>query len=514
MIENRELTMDDYLAMLKRRYKLVLIPALIAPLIGYGISFFFPPKYTSRSLVAIEEQKVAETYVKPVITADIIQRVNAMRQQVLVPARLRAMLESRSLVKKGENIDDRIAEIQQNFSVEFQESEVSAAAKKKKSANSDEIAGFSPVYTSGSASEAELICAALTDALVAENLKSRQAVTSSTTNFLTKQLEEAKASLDDLDSKLTAFRKQYLGQLPEDADNNMKLLAGLNAQLDANTQTLNRAQQDKAYTESLLAQQLAAWKSSQGNTNPQTLQQQLAQVQSQLVTLQARYTDDHPDVVKAKNDIAEIKRKLKEMDEASANATDTGDKENASEPIEVRQIRLQVHQYGEAIAQATRDQKRLQDQIRIYQGRVALSPSVQEQWGQLNRDYKTAETNYTDLLAKKSQSTMQGDLELSLQGEQMRLAYPANLPESPSFPNRWLFAGGGLAAGLFVGMAIAMWLELRDKSIRNEQDVIAALELPMLVSVPWLVLDSNSNGNGGYGGRSKTVDTKREKVEV
>jgi hypothetical protein len=54
-----------------------------------------------------------------------------------------------------------------------------------------------------------------------------------------------------------------MGQLPGDEDNNLKILMGLNSQLDANTQTLNRAQQDKAYTESLLAQQLAAWKSSE-----------------------------------------------------------------------------------------------------------------------------------------------------------------------------------------------------------------------------------------------------------
>ena len=53
------------------------------------------------------------------------------------------------------------------------------------------------------------------------------------------------------------------GQLPGDEENNLKILMGLNSQLEANTQTLNRAQQDKAYTESMLAQQLAAWKSSQ-----------------------------------------------------------------------------------------------------------------------------------------------------------------------------------------------------------------------------------------------------------
>src|SRR5262249_23424483 len=165
----------------------------------------------------------------------------------------------------------------------------------------------------------------------------------------------------------------YIGQLPGDEDNNLKILMGMNSQLDANTQTLHRAQQDKAYTESMLAQQLAAWKSSQTATNPQTLQQQLATLQSQLITLQAHYTDDYPDVVKEKRDIAEVQGKLDEINAAAANpANVSSEKENLSEPPEIRQLRLQIHQYEQVIAQASRDQQKLQDQIKIFQGRVAL----------------------------------------------------------------------------------------------------------------------------------------------
>ncbi len=67
MIENRELTMDDYMAMVRRRLKIILIPALIAPLIGFLISFALTPKYTSQSLILVEEQKVPVGYVKPVV---------------------------------------------------------------------------------------------------------------------------------------------------------------------------------------------------------------------------------------------------------------------------------------------------------------------------------------------------------------------------------------------------------------------------------------------------------------
>jgi len=51
-------------------------------------------------------------------------------------------------------------------------------------------------------------------------------------------------------------------------------------------------------------------------SNPQTLQQQLSQLQTVLIDLEARYTDDHPDVIKTKADIAQIKKKLDEVNNA------------------------------------------------------------------------------------------------------------------------------------------------------------------------------------------------------
>ena len=521
MIENRELSMDDYLAMLRRRLKVILIPALLAPLAGFLISFALPPKYTSQSLILVEEQKVPEGYVKPVVTEDVGQRIATMEQQVLTRNRLQPMIDRLGLAK-GRSVDEVVDDIRANISIEQVETDLtpptasgSTTTKKRKPGQASTVPGFYVNFTASNPKEAQDVCSGLTSMLLEENLKLREGVAQNTTAFLSRQLEQAKRDIDDQDSKLAVFKKQYMGQLPGDEENNLKILMGLNSQLDANTQSLNRAQQDKSYTESLLAQQVAAWRATQSATNPQTLEQQLASLQSQLITLEARYTDDHPDVVKTKADIAEIKRKLDEMNSAAAQNTQANDKASASEPPEIRQLRLQVHQFDQMIAQATRDQQRLQEQIRAYQGRVALSPAVEEQYKLLTRDYDTAQKFYNDLLAKKSESAMQTDMERGQQGEQMRLLNPANLPDSPSFPNRWLFSGGGLGAGLALGLGLALWMELRDKSIRTEQDVLAAMELPMLVSLPWVNPDSAvRNRNGRFRIRSKPSDEEKQTVEV
>jgi polysaccharide chain length determinant protein (PEP-CTERM system associated) len=521
MSENRELTMDDYLAMLRRRLTVILIPTLLAPLAGFGVSYLFSPKYTSQSTVLVEGQKVPDNYVTPVITADFTERVQTLSQEVVSPTRLRPVIEGLALVKPDEE-SRLISEIQQNMQVEPVITSMSAAAtsaglsgaKKKKSSATDEpVPGFTVSYTDSNPERAQKICNAMTSLILDENLRTRSEVAQGTTEFLGRQVEDAKRALDEQDAKLAAFKKQYMGQLPTDVDNNVRMLMSLNSQLDASTQTLGRAQQDKAYTESMLAQQIAAWKSSQSTTNPQTLEQELTQLQGQLLQLQARYTDDHPDVIKTKADIDEVEKKLKEINAATADSTDTTEKANAAEPPEIRQLRLQIHQYQTVIEQATIDQKRLQSQIGIYQSRTAMSPTVEEQYKLLTRDNDNAQAFYKDLLAKKSSAALGSSMENQQEGEQMHILAAAGLPDSPSFPNRPLLAAGGLGAGLALGLILAIFMEFSDKSIRTEKDAAAVMDLPLLISVPWLGEsgdDVTANGNGlrRFWGRSDPGSNK------
>jgi uncharacterized protein involved in exopolysaccharide biosynthesis len=300
MIENRVLTMDDYAAMLRRRLKIILIPTLLAPLVGFLISYAFPAKYTAQALVLVAPQKVPQGYVAPVITEDLSERVGTLEQKALGSDRLRPLIQklTEQGVLHGGNVDDVIEQIRAGVAIEpLQMVMVPNPTAKAVGPHgvlsgggpkAPQVPGFNLDYTAGNPREAQAICAGVTDIMLQENLRDREQVAQNTTDFLSRQVDDAKSNLNDLDAKLAAFKRQYMGQLPGDEDSNMKILSGLNSQLDATTQTLGRAQQDKTYSESLLAQQLANWKSSQSASSPQTLQQQLALAQSQLIALQGR----------------------------------------------------------------------------------------------------------------------------------------------------------------------------------------------------------------------------------
>jgi uncharacterized protein involved in exopolysaccharide biosynthesis len=91
-----------------------------------------------------------------------------------------------------------------------------SGAKKEASATDEPVPGFNVEYTDSNAVRAQKICAALTSLIVDENLRSRAEVVQSITEFLSRQLAEAKNVLDEQDAMLAAFKKQYMGKLPTD----------------------------------------------------------------------------------------------------------------------------------------------------------------------------------------------------------------------------------------------------------------------------------------------------------
>jgi uncharacterized protein involved in exopolysaccharide biosynthesis len=440
----------------RRWWKVILIPTLLAALAGFLISYAFPARYTSQSMVLMEGPRIPDAFVQPVFGGDRTQHLSVVQQRVLSPGRLRPMLERLGLAKGNQNVEDAIDNVQQSVTIE-PVPDIAQAGAAGKAGQSSSIPGFYVNYTGPTAREAQEVCSELTSMLLEEDLRAKQEQMSGTADFLSGQLAEAKQNIDSLDRKLAAFKSKHRGQLPSDQDDNLKTLMELNSRLEADTQNLNRANRDKAFAESMLAQELATWRKSESASNREILQQQLIDLQSQLINLQTRRTNENSDSTKVRADIAQVSSKLAEINDASAKRSDTGtENKSGAEPQEIRQLQLQVHQYEGLITQSTDDQKKFQQEIAVYQNRTASSPAIEEEYRELARDYDNAQKIYQDDLAKLSTVKMAAQAQQQQLGDQMALLDPASLPDSPDFPNRTLFAGGGLFAGLVFSVGLAL----------------------------------------------------------
>ena len=502
MPKHPELTFQDYLGILRRRRWLVIIPALLGTVAGYGVALKLPKKYISHTLILVEQPTVPDSYVKPVVSEDLNQRLASMKEQILSRTRLQHLIEQFGLYSNNANrltMEDLVERLRKSITV--------TPLNPMAGTRSAELPGFNVDVTMGEARLAQQVCKEITSMFMEQNLHLRQQQAEETTQFLGQQLEDAKAKLDEQDAKLAAFQSRYIGELPEDEKTNLTLLAGMTPQLEAATQALNQAQQDKAFTESLLNEQLAAWQSSKGGQNSQTLEQQLRNLQEQLLSKQGHYLEDHPDVVKLKNDIALIQKKLADAStQVHAQPNEKQVRVAANEPPEIQQFRARLHQIDVSITQRVHEQQELQRQIKVLQSRIQSSPAIQQEFKALTRDHQTALDFYNDLLKKRNESQMATELERRQQGEQFRVLDPPSLPDRPSFPKPPLFGVGGLAAGLVLGLGCVRWAEWRDRSIRTKRDIEIYLGLPTLALIPML----EASGEGKKPNSNLAAETNRK----
>ncbi len=481
MLGHRELTIDDYLEILRRRYWILLLTAILGSVGAYLFSRTLPNEYESHTLVLVQQPKVNQRFVTPIVSEQLNERLEIMREQILSKAQLEPVVEQFHLFEKAmpaSSLDSRVRTLRNSVSVTPVQPLVQSPWAG--------IPGFTVNVVLNDPRLAQQVCSQITSMFLDENARWRAQAAQDTTDFLSKQIDDAKHALDEQDAKLTAFKLRYLGKLPDEAATNMNLLASYSGQLGAIADSINRTQQDKVYLESQLSQQLEAWKATRSGNNLLSLEEQLAGMRNKLLLMQARYTNDYPDVIKLKSDIAHMEAKVKaaKAESADGSTTSSSDTPAYAEPPQIQQLRRQLRQYDEMIKEKTKEQAALQRRIGDYQSRVQLSPLVQQKFTELTRDYQTALEFYRNLLTKKAQADMGADLQRRQQSEDFRVIDPASFSATPSAPKRPLYAGGGAAVGLLLGMGIALWLELRDKLIRTERDVEFYLQAPTLALVP------------------------------
>jgi protein tyrosine kinase modulator len=493
MIRNGEMSMAEMKRILKRYWWVLPLTLIAGVSLALGSTFFLPKRFTSQTLVLVDQQTVSPDLVKPVITEATNQRLASMQEQILSRSRLQPIIEKFGLYasdRDSVHMEDLVARLRAAIEV--------TPLEPMQGTQNRQLPGFHINVTFDNPQVAQRICSEITTMFMEQNSKEIDVQGTNTTDFFAQHVEEAKRNLDDQDAKLAEFKKKYMGSLPDQETANLQLLTGMNTQLEAITQAVNRGQQDKAMTESLLAAQLATWKAvNRGETPSETLDQQLSALQDQLNSLQARYTPDHPDVIKAKNQIEQLKRRMAEAPKAGN--TQANSQANAVEPVAIQQYRAKMRQDDLNVAGLIKQQARMQSDINVLQGKIQSTPAVEQQFKELTRNYQTALDGYNDLLKKHDQSAIARDLNRQQQGENLRVLDPPSLPMTPSFPKKPVFAGAGAGGGLALGLAILYMLAAFDPSMHTERDVEVCMQLPVLALVPNVApagkVSANKNGD-------------------
>jgi polysaccharide chain length determinant protein (PEP-CTERM system associated) len=339
----------------------------------------------------------------------------------------------------------------------------------------------------------------LASLFIEENLKARERAAIGTTGFMQEQLTETEKSLEELETRLRDFKLKHVGEMPDQQAANLQILGQLQSRLQIQVDAQNRAQQQRSYLQAMLDSQLAADAAAKNpdgsDSTPDNSAEEAAQIaaEQRLAQLTGRYGEQHPDVIRLKREIEEMRpviekavaaeqtRKAREAATAAASATGQIVPEGASPAAK---LQAQIAALDDEIANQKKSQAEVMKSIADYQRRVEAVPIREQEMADLARQYDMSKKHYGDLLAKKLSAEEAAQLEVRQKGEKFMILDPAQVPEKPSSPNRLMINAAGSVAGLGLGLALALASEFLGFSITISQQLIAATGVPVLGVIP------------------------------
>jgi len=287
--------------------------------------------------------------------------------------------------------------------------------------------------------------------------------------------------LMDEEEQLKLYREKFMGGLPEQLDTNLRILERLQAQLDQLGSNLRDAENRK-----LIIQHQIGEAGSRGPRAGLFLspggqeETDLAALKNQLSSLEARYTDKHPDVIRLKKMIDNLAAEEPEVVSDSPDSTE----EQTVLSAAGQAVRQQARDIDLEVMGLKSEIKKTKSQIKWYQSKVGETPKREQELLSLRRDYNNLMELYNSVLNRKLEAEMAVSMEKKQKGEQFRVIDPAKIPIRPEKPDVRKIILLALALGLGSGGGLAYLLEFMDTSYRTPEDVETELRLPVLVSMP------------------------------
>ena len=493
---SEQLPLDHYARVLLHRWWIILTALVVVSGATIVFTSRMPDIYSSETVIMVDPQKVPDTYVKPTVTGDIRNRLGTLSQQILSATRLQKIIDTLNLYpedKKTLAREDLINRMRQDISVRVV-SEFSST---------QDMQAFRIAYSGREPRLVAQVTNELASLFIEENLRAREQQATGTTEFLQNQLQETRKTLEQHEARLKDFKLKHIGEMPEHQAASLQIVGQLQSQLQLASEALNRAEQQKSYIQSMMATQGAApvvdldegETKPAARTSPAPAVTQRSGTKAKLEALLRRYSEDHPDVKRLRRQLADEEAKAAVEPVVSAAAPEPAEDATPAPRTSTRPalpavrynnpvLESQLRAIEAEIVKQKQEQQRLSAMVSRYQNRLEAIPVREQEITELVRDYEISKAHYKQLLEKQLSAETATQLEIRQKGERFSVLDPAQPAERPSRPNRLLLNLGGTAAGLVLGLLLALVTEFLGISITSPEQITAATALPVLEVIP------------------------------
>jgi len=473
-----EMSLQDYIALARRRKFWLIFPALAVMIAVVVMAWRLPDTYRSYAIILVEPQKVPYNYFQATAVAGWNERLAAIYQEVISPARLKRIIDSMGLypeIRKQEGEQEAISALQKGIIIE-------QVPPMTSQADATKVPAFRLGYKSRNPAQAAQVTNQIAAMFIEENLKIREDASYGTAEFIEGELQKTSKEMQEKANELAELRARYGQDLPEAGPFHFQEAEALRRQLQTTEQQITQDQQQKADLQSL-AESSAPTVDLDLGAGISTSGSGTEELQTKLNALRSRYGPSHPDVRKLQAQLDEAKAKEAETDAKTA----TPASKSATPAVGKRLnpvIEAQLEQVDQDIEKQTKLAAQLKSEINFHLSKTQDAPAFAQKAADVQRDYDALQGRYRELLSKKMAAETATAMESREKSERFVLLDSAPVPERPYSPNRPLLIICGIPFGILVGVGVALAREALDDSVRNEREAERILGASVLVGVP------------------------------
>lgn len=487
----------EYLDIVRKRKWLILLPTIAVGLAISYVVYRLPDIYESTTLIVVKPSTLPNSVVPTVAEETLTRELTSISQVVTSRSSLQPLMEKYDLYKeerrRGEPMELLIDSMRKQINVTVNTS------------NHEITNGFNITYRGRDPKSTQAVAAELASKYIDEQTKGTVNAGTSAKQFIEEQVRQAKDELDAIDTQRLTYLQQNMNNLPSQSQALVGRLTALHEGQKALIAELGRSRDLAAAYRSQLAditksrdQEIAL--SAYDTTDPKTtmawanLANRRSELESELQNLLTQYKEKHPDVVAKKLQLDSVKR---DQDQMIADwKARTEERKNKLEQLTDPRVLSLKSQIAMMESDTLRQQKLLSDtnqQIADLDARINAIPNAEVGLEAIDREYQTKKLNYDNLLGQQQKVVIGADAAKDQQGSGIQVVDPANLPERPVAPKRFLLTAGGFGIGLALGMFLALSFELRRLfTIQTTEDAKHYTNLPVLATIPELMTPSEA----------------------
>lgn len=453
-------TLKYYFSVFLRRLPWFLIPAVAIAAVSFIVAMTLPPTYSSQARFVVESAQIPDALAPPSSTGPTAERLQIIQQQLLSRSNLLEMANRHNAVAgQARMTPDQIFDAMVN--------------QTRFTTSGGGRTGLPLQATVSFQSWSPQVAAAVTSDFVGliqrEDVEGRTGRAGQTLDFFQQEVDRLSGELSAQSDRILQFKRQNADALPEGQEFRLSQQLSLQnrqSQLDRDITSLGeqRARMIQIYEATGQLQALGG-----DNRNPQ--EKQLDELRQQLSNALAVYTPSNPRIGVLKNRIAQLEGALglQPGGQASVSPLD----------LQLTEIDRRTKDLEDQRSRIDAELAKLADSIsRTTTNSVALDA--------LMRDYSNIQAQYNQATTRLAQASTGERIELLSRGQRITVLEQPIAPSRPSSPNRPLIAIGGTLAGILVGLALVMLLELLNRSPRRPEDLVKKLGIMPLATIPYI----------------------------